>query len=145
VIKMLQEESEGANGGNANLATVANGVTTIMIDYAKQHVTAAQATNMLVATVAAGKTHMQDLAAALSTIAPTAAAVGLHVTDMNAALATMTGEGTAAADASTYLRQLLMSLEAPASNTVSALKSIGLTSAEVADSMKKSLPDTLQL
>jgi TP901 family phage tail tape measure protein len=144
-LDVLQAAAEGAKVGNADLGVVANGVTTIMVDYAKQHVTAAQATNMLVATVAAGKTHMQDLANALSTIAPTAAAVGLHVTDMNAALATMTGEGTDAASAATYLRQLLIALEAPGGKAASTLKEIGLSSKQVSDEMKLSLPATLQL
>jgi TP901 family phage tail tape measure protein len=144
-LKVLQAAAEGAKVGNADLATVANGVTTIMTDYAKTGITASQATNILVATVASGKTHMTDLAAALSTILPTSSAVGVSMKDTAAAMATMTGEGTAAADASTYLRQLLMSLEAPASKTVKQFKEIGLSADDVAKEMKVSLPDTLQM
>jgi TP901 family phage tail tape measure protein len=144
-IDVLAAASRGAKVGVADLGVVANGVTTELVDFKNQNLTAAQATNELIATVASGKTHMQDLAAALSTIAPTAAAVGLHVNDMNAALATMTGEGTNAADAATYLRQLLIALEAPGSQAVTTLKSIGLSAAQVSDEMKVSLPATLQM
>src|SRR5439155_4756198 len=60
-LKVLQASAEGAKVGAANLADVANGVTTALTDY---HMPASQAvsvTNDLIATVASGKTHMQDL------------------------------------------------------------------------------------
>lgn len=142
---VLQAASEGARVGMASLADVANGVTTALSDY---HLPASQAvavTNDLIATVAAGKTHMADLATAMSTILPTSSAVGVSLRDTSAAMATMTGEGTNAASAATYLRQLLIALEAPAKKGADALKAIGLTTGEVSTEMKKSLPGTLQM
>lgn len=144
-LAVLQAAAEGAKVGNADLGTVADGVTTIMTDYARSHVSAAQATNLLVATVAAGKTHMQDLASSMAMILPTAASMRVHLQDIAGAMATMTGEGVPAADAATYLRQMLMALENPASKAKSVLKEIGLTSTEVSDAMQKSLPGALQL
>jgi TP901 family phage tail tape measure protein len=141
----LQAAAMGAKVGNAALADVANGVTTAMTDYAASGLSAVDATNTLVTAVGLGKTHMQDLAASMSTILPTSAAVGVKFGDVAAAMATMTGEGTDAASAATYLRQLLMALEAPAGKGAKALKEIGLSSQEVADMMKKSLPDTLKM
>ncbi len=142
---VLKAAAEGAKVGNADLAAVANGVTTALTDY---HLSASQAvavTNDLIATVAAGKTHMQDLATALATILPTSSAVGVSLRDTSAAMATMTGEGTNAASAATYLRQLLIALEAPAAKGAKALKEIGLTTGEVSSEMRKSLPGALQL
>jgi TP901 family phage tail tape measure protein len=144
-LAVLQAAAEGAKVGAAKLADVANGVTTMMVDYAKSHITAAQATNILIAAVSLGKTHMQDLATAMSTILPTSSAVGVSIKDVSGAMATMTAEGTNAAAAATYLRQLLMALEAPASKGAKELAAIGLTTAQVSDSMKKSLPATLQM
>ncbi len=144
-LAVLQAASEGAKVGNAQLADVANGVTTAMTDYAKTGLTAAQATNDLIATVAAGKTHMQDLATSMSTILPTAAAVGVSFGDVSGAMATMTGEGTDAASAATYLRQLLMALENPAHKGAAALKSFGLYAGDVSAEMEKSRPATLQM
>jgi TP901 family phage tail tape measure protein len=141
----LRAAAEGAKVGAASLADVANGVTTIMTDYAAQHVTAAQATNDLIAAVAAGKTHMADLAKAMSTVLPAGAAMGVGLGDVSAAMATMTGEGTPAAAAATYLRQLLSALENPSAKAASALASVGLTSKQVSDEMKVSLPGTLQM
>lgn len=144
-LAVLLAATEGAKVGAASLADVANGVTTALSDY---HLPASQAvavTNDLIATVAAGKTHMADLARALSTILPTSSALGVSLRDTSAAMATMTGEGTSAASAATYLRQLLMALEAPAAKGAQALKAIGLTTGEVSSEMKTSLPGALQM
>lgn len=144
-LAVLQASAEGAKVGNADLGVVANGVTTIMTDFANKNVTAAQATNELVATVAAGKTHMSDLASALSSVLPAASSLKVGLNDVMGAMATMTGEGVPAADAATYLRQTMMTLAAPAKAGATALKEIGLTSQQVSDEMKKSLPATLQM
>lgn len=144
-LQTLHDVSEGAKVGAADMASVANGTTTIMTDYAASNISSAQAVNTLIATISAGKTHMGELSAAMSTILPTSSAVGESLTDTSAAMATMTGEGTDAASAATYLRQLLMALEAPAKKGADALASIGLTTKDVSDEMKMSLPGTLQL
>lgn len=144
-LAVLQASAEGAKVGNADLGVVANGVTTIMTDFASKNVTAAQATNELIATVASGKTHMSDLASSLAMILPTASSVKVGLNDVMGAMATMTGEGVPAADAATYLRQTLMTLASPAKAGATALKEIGLSAQQVSDEMKKSLPATLQL
>jgi TP901 family phage tail tape measure protein len=141
----LTDVAEGAKVGMASLADVANGVTTEMTDYASTHLSAAEATNTLIAAVSLGKTHLADLSTAMATILPTSSAVGVSLRDTSGAMATMTGEGTDAASAATYLRQLLIALEAPAKKGADALKSIGLTTADVAHEMRQSLPDTLQM
>lgn len=144
-LAVLKAAAEGAKVGNASLADVANGVTTAMTDYASSNLTASQATNILITAVSLGKTHMGDLAQSFSAILPTASAVGVHFEDVSAALATMTGEGVPAADAATYLRQTLMSLESPSKAASTALSSIGLTGKQVSDEMKISLPGALQM
>jgi TP901 family phage tail tape measure protein len=144
-LDVLKDAAEGAQVGNAKLSVVANGVTTIMTDYASTNITASQATNTLIATTANGKTTMQALSTAMSTILPASSAVGVSLNDTAGAMATMTGEGTSAAQASTYLRQLLMALTSPAKAGADALKSIGLTSEQVSNEMKVSLPETLKM
>ncbi len=144
-LDVLKNAAQGAKVGNADLGVVADGVTTIMKDYASQHISAAQATNTLIATVANGKTHMQDLASSMAHILPTAAATHVQLNDVAGAMATMTGEGTPAADAATYLRQTLMSLSNESSAGSKALQAIGLSSSDVANEMKVSLPGTLQM
>jgi TP901 family phage tail tape measure protein len=144
-LDVLKASAQGAKVGNAQLADVANGVTTIMTDYANKHITASDATNTLIAAVSAGKTHMSDLSTAMATILPTASALNVKLPDVAGAMATMTGEGVPAADAATYLRQALSALENPSSKSSAALKEIGLTSSDVGTAMKNSLPSALQL
>ncbi len=144
-LEVLTAAAEGAKVGSADLADVANGVTTAMTDYAATGLTAAQATNTLIAAVSEGKTHVADLSTAFSTILPTAAAAGVSFRDTAGALATMTGEGTDAASAATYLRQTILALEAPSKAASTTLKSVGLTTQQVASEMKVSLPGAMQL
>lgn len=144
-LQVLKNAAMGAKVGSADLGVVANGVTTILTDYGLGANNSALATNVLVATVASGKTHMQDLADSLSHILPTASAFGVSLKDTTAALATMTAEGVPAADAATYLKQTLSSMENPSTKAVKLFKDIGLSSTDVANEMKKSLPDALKM
>jgi len=144
-LQTLKDAAMGAKVGSADLGDTANGVTTIMTDYASANISSAQAVNTLIATVSAGKTHMGELATAMSTILPTSSAVGVSLTDTSAAMATMTAEGTPAAEAATFLRQTLLALNAPSAQAKSALEDVGLTTADVSAAMKKSLPDALQM
>ncbi len=144
-LAVLTAAAEGAKVGQADLGVVADGTTTIMTDFAKSGVTATQAVNLLVATVASGKTHMQDLSKSLAQILPTAASAGIGLKDVMGAMATMTAEGVPAANAATYLRQTIIALEAPSKGTIKALESVGLTTGQVAAAMHKSLPGALQM
>lgn len=144
-LNVLQAASEGAKVGAADLGVVANGTTTILTDFASTGINADQAVNSLIATVSQGKTHMQDLAQSFAQILPTASAAGISLYDVEGALATMTGEGVPAANAATYLRQTIIALEAPSKQTTTALKSVGLTTKQVADAMHESLPDALKM
>lgn len=144
-LDVLTAAAEGAKVGSADLGTVADATTTILNDFGNTGVTAAQAVNELTATVAEGKTHLQDLSGALAQVLPTASAAKVGLNDVMGAMATMTSEGVPAANAATYLRQLLIALDAPSAGAAKALKSVGLTTTEVADEMQKSLPDTLKM
>jgi TP901 family phage tail tape measure protein len=144
-LKVLQSAAEGAKVGNANLTAVSNGLTTALTDYHEPASQATAVTNDLIATVANGKTTMDQLSASLANILPVASSFGVSLGDTSAAMATMTGEGVPAAQAATYLRQTLSSLENPTTKAADALTSIGLKSSDVAAEMKKSLPDTLQM
>ena len=144
-LAVLQAAAEGAKVDNADLGTVADAVTTVMKDYASSGVTAAGATNLLIATVANGKTHMQDLASSMSTVLPAAAAMKLPLDDVMAAMADLTGQGTDAATAATYLRQTFLMLEAPTAAATTALNNVGLTTGQVAAEMQTNLPGAFKM
>ena len=143
-LTVLKNAAEGAKVGNADLGTVSDATTTLMKDFGISASNSGTAVNALIATVAQGKTHMQDLAMSLSEVAPTASAAGISMNDMLGAMATMTGEGVPAANAATYLRQTILALTAPGTLAQKTLKDIGLSSADVANDLKnKGLPATL--
>lgn len=144
-LDVLKAAAEGAKVGNADLGTVADATTTIMKDFGNTGISASGAVNTLVATVANGKTHMADLAGALSQILPTASAAHVGLNDAMGAMATMTGEGVDAANAATYLRQTMLALAAPSSSAKKALADVGLSSADVAAEMQTSLPGALKM
>lgn len=144
-INVLDVAARGAKVGGAELGVTADAVTTILKDFGMGSDKAATAMNFLTGIVQNGKTHLQDLAASMSTVLPTAAAMGVHLIDVGAAMATMTGQGINADKAATFLRQTIISLSAELPKGAASLRDIGLSAQQVSDGMKKSLPDTLQL
>lgn len=144
-LDVLRVAAEGAKVGNSDLATTSMAMISVMKDYHLNASQAGDAMNFLTAVVQNGTTTMQDLAGSIHSVLPTASSLGVNLRDVGGAMATMTGETVPAADAATYLRQMLMSLAAPASSGQKALKAIGLSAGEVSADMKKSLPDTLKL
>lgn len=144
-LKVLTDAAEGAKTGHAQLKDVANGVTTAMVDYNIPVSKAAEVTNDLVAVVKNGKTSMGELSSSLKNVLPVASSAGISLGDVSAAMATMTGEGVPAGQSATYLKTMILSLEAPSSKGAAALANIGLSSQDVATKMKKSLPDALTM
>lgn len=144
-LRVMDVSAQGAKVGHADLGITAKAVTGVMLDYSLGVNKASDAMNFLTAIVQNGQTNLQDLGAAMPAILPTASSLGVQLRDVGAAMATMTAETVPAADASTYLRQLLMALAAPAKAGQKALQDIGLSAQQVSDGMKKSLPETLKL
>ena len=73
---MLKAAAEGAKVGNAQLGDVANVVTSALNAYHEPASRAVAVTDQLVATVASGKMHMQDLTTAMASVLPVAASYG---------------------------------------------------------------------
>ena len=128
---VLKAAAEGAKVGNADMASVANGLTTALNDYRIPASQAATVTSQLVATVAAGKTHMADLASSLATVLPAASSAHLGLTQVLGAMATMTSLGTPAADAATYLKQTIANLSNPTAKAAHEMKGLGLSSIDI--------------
>lgn len=144
-LALEKDAAEGAKVGNADLSVVTGGLITIMKNYSGSMVTGAYATNVLIAGVANGNTHLQDLAGSLSTVLPAAAALHIPLIDVVAAMDSMTSHGIGADQAATYLRQTFLMLAAPTAAATTALNAVGLTTTQVADEMQKSLPGAIQM
>lgn len=145
-LDVLRAAAEGAKVGGADMASVADGLTTALNDYRLPASQAATVTSQLVETVASGKTHMADLSAALATVLPAAASAHVGLAQVLGAMATMTASGTPAADAATYLRQTIAQLSNPTAKAAHEMKSLGLSAIDISSNMgKRGLTGTMDL
>lgn len=144
-LTVLKAAAEGAKVGNADLKTVANGVTTVLTDYGLKAKAASGVTSELVETVSQGKTTMGDLAGSLSAVVPLAAAAHLSFAQVAGAMATMTGEGVSANEASQNIAGTIRSLQSPTASAVAEMEQFGLSSNSVSTQLgKKGLTGTLE-
>ena len=145
-LKILGAAAEGAKVGNADLGTVADGVTSVLKAY---HLTAGSAvsvTNQLVTTVASGKMHMADLVGILGTVVPSAAAAGISFAQVAGSIATMTAQGMPADRAATSLRFLIASMVKPTSAAAAEMQNYGLSAQDLGQHLgERGISGTLNL
>src|ERR1017187_178272 len=132
---VLKAAAQGAATGGAQMATVANAVTTALTDYHLPASQAADVTSALIQTVADGKVHLQDLSMALGKVMPVASALGGSFQQVTGAIATMTNAGLTARCAATPVQAALLALSAPSSVAAKALQGVGLTTQQVKDTL----------
>jgi TP901 family phage tail tape measure protein len=131
-LSVLRAAAEGAKTGNADLAVVADAVTTVMKDYNLQGKDATKVTSALISTVAHGKTHLADLSTSLARVLPTAASLGIAFPEIGGALATMTSRGVSARLAAMGLNATMLALAAPTSGAAKMMNFLGLSEKQVA-------------
>ncbi len=136
-LSVLKAAAEGAKVGNADLQTVADALTSTLNAYGMKASNATAVTNEMVATVAAGKMHMNDLAQSLSAVLPTAAAAGISYAQVGGAIATMTSQGMSAQQATQDLANTIRSLQNPNQTAISEMQQLGLNSQDVAKNIGK--------
>jgi TP901 family phage tail tape measure protein len=136
-LDILKAAAEGAKEGGASLADVANVLTSAMNAYHLPASAANSVTQQLMATVAAGKMHMQDLATSLSSVLPVAANAGISFSQVGGALATMTMQGMTARRASTDLGNMIRSLLKPSADASAEMKALGLNANQVSSRLGK--------
>lgn len=141
----LRVAAEGAKIEQASVADVANVLSGVMTNYGSKLFGATQYMNGLMYAVAHGKITLQDLAVAMGPIDPIAQHLGISFSDMAAAMTTQTNAMIPAHIAATGLRFLMQGLENPTKKATDAMTAMGLNSITVAEEMKKSLPDALEM
>lgn len=145
-LNVLKIAAQGAKVGNADMATVADAVTTALNAYHIGADGAAAATNALIAAEGQGKTNLEALAGSLSTVAPIASLAHVSLNELVAAMATMTAQGTPAADAATYLKQTIGQLSNPTAKARAEMKALGLDATAVSMNLgKNGLASTLTM
>jgi len=136
-LDVLKAAAEGAKAENADLGTVSNALTTIMLDYGKSVGTPVAAMNQLIAVVQNGKTTTEALSASLSAVLPVANAAGLSFSQVGGALATMTAQGMSAQQASQDLAHTIRSLQAPNNVQIQMMQQMGIDSNKLSQDLGK--------
>ena len=143
-LEVMRAAAEGAKVGGADLATVADALTTVMKDYGIGAGQANNTTSELIATVSRGKTTMEDLAGSLHSVLPNAQALGISLNDVLGALATMTQEGISADQATQNLNHTIVALANPTHVQTQEMAAMGLNATTVAAQLgKRGLTGTL--
>src|SRR2546421_2705113 len=141
----LKIAAMGAKAENADLTGVTKALMFTLNNYGDTGITAAQAMNTLITATGEGELTLQGLAGAVSNVMPTAKAFGISLTDVTASLATMSSQGDDASAAATHLAMMIKTIEAPATAGSKAIAAIGLTTQQVSDEMRVSMPGALEL
>src|SRR6266702_1942743 len=144
-IKIEAAAARGARVENADLAATTDTLTTAMHNYHEPASQAVDVMNSFRMAASIGKMRMDDLTGALRNVLPIASAAGVKLTDVEAAISTMSLAGDKGASAGTHLSQMLTYLLAPTGKATSLLKEFGLTTQEISDEMKVSLPGAVQM
>src|SRR6266704_1568781 len=144
-IKVEAAAARGAKVENADLAATTDVLTTAMHNYHEPASQAVDVMNSFRMAASIGKMRMDDLIGALKNVLPIASQAGVSLTDVAAALSTMSLAGDRGASGGTHLQMMLTKLVAPTGQATSTLKEMGLTTQEISDEMKVSLPGAVQM
>lgn len=130
-LTVMKAVAQGAKATGSNLGDMANAVTSALNAYGLKASSAGEVTSQLIATVSAGKMHMQDLATSISNVLPVASAAGISLGQVGGALATMTSMGMSADQASQNLANAIRNLIHPNAVASAEMQRLGLNVIDV--------------
>lgn len=126
-LRIVELAAKASAIGLGDVASIARAVTSAMQAYAKSNLTAAEATDILVATVREGNLAADELASSLGRVLGIAAEVGVGFAELGGFIATFTRVGVTAEEAVTALRGILNTTLAPTKQARDALAEFGIT------------------
>ncbi|EOD66909.1 phage tail tape measure protein [Amycolatopsis vancoresmycina] len=144
-LQVLRAAAEGAKAENAELKTVADAVTSVLVDYHLQGEDAAAVTSKLVAATSAGKTTFEELSASMASVLPVASAAHVSLDDILGDLASMTVHGMSAQQSAQNLADVIRHMQNPTQVQTKELALMGISAQNLADDLSsKGLSGTLQ-
>lgn len=123
--------------GMGQTKDIAKLASAAMNAYGSDTLNAADATDVVTASIREGSIEADELAAVMGSVLPVASNMGVQFHEVGAALAAMSRTGTGAAEGATQLNAILAGLLAPTSKAEDALIAMGLSSA----GLKKQIKD----
>jgi TP901 family phage tail tape measure protein len=143
--EILEASLKGAAIGLGDAKTIADLATSAVNAYGEANLDGAMAVDVLTAAVRFGKLEPAELAGAMGSLLPIASNLGVTFAEVGAAMAGMSKTGTGASEASTQLRQILVTLAKPTAQAEKALAEMGLSAAGLREQIReKGLFDTLE-
>jgi TP901 family phage tail tape measure protein len=124
---VLTASAKAATAGLGDTAVVANAVTAAMNSWGKENLSAARATDILVATVREGQLEASSLGSVIGRVASTAAEMGVSFENVGATIAAMTRAGISADESVTALRSVLLGLVRPSEDARDAMGEVGFS------------------
>lgn len=144
-LKVLRAAAEGAKTENAELKTVADAVTSVLVDYHLKADDAASVTSKLVAATSAGKTTFEELSGAMSAVLPVASAAHVSLDDILGDLAAMTVHGMSAQQSAQNLTDVIRHMQSPTAVQSKELALLGINAQDLSTNLgTKGLSGTLQ-
>lgn len=134
---VVKVSAQAASAGLGETQVVADAVTSAMNAYGAVNLSAAQATDVLVATVKEGKGEAAAFAPVIGTVASFAAQLGVSFNDVGAALAAQTRLGIPASKAAIQLQALFSGLVKVTPQAEKAFHAVGLSGAGLRKELKE--------
>ena len=133
----LEMSAKASATGMGSTVDIADAVSSAMNAYAKSGLSAAAATDVLVATAREGKAEPAELAKQMGRLLPLSSELGITFQDVGAALAALSLSGNDAAGASTLLSNIMSKLLKPSQQASEALAAVGISG----DDIRKMIAD----
>ena len=145
-ISVLDASARAAAAGLGETREVADAVTSAVNAYGIDTLSAAEATDTLVATVREGKVQTDELANSIGRVLPLASQMGVEFSEVGGTVAALTRIGANSRRAVTALNAALLQIQKGTPKTVEGLESMGLSLGQVEQMISdEGLLPTLQM
>ena len=134
---VLEASMKASAVGLGETAVVADLATSAMNAYGADVLSAAAATDVMVAAVREGKLEAGELGGAMGMVLPLASAMGVQFHEVGAAFAALSRTGTNAAQAATQIRAIMSSLLQPTKGAEKALAEMGLSAEGLREQLRE--------
>jgi TP901 family phage tail tape measure protein len=133
--QFLTQANKLAIAGVTDVSVATDALTSVVGAYGREMISAEQASDILFATVRAGKTTIDELAPAIGKVLPTAKAAGVSFEEVGASLATLTAVGISTPQAVTALNSAIFALSAPTKEAAKELDRMGINATDTEGQM----------
>jgi len=123
---ILTASNKLAVGGVTDIATAADGLTSVLNAYGDKVAGATDVADTMFVGMVAGKTKIGELSASLGKVAPLAQQAGVSFQELIAAASALTKGGISTREAMTGLRAIVAAIAKPTSEATKMAKSLGL-------------------